>query len=159
MRRIFCALMLISGALSAGACVPPPGPMERLTDSAYDLNTATRFGRMDVAVAHVANHAQEDFMQRHRDWGRDTRIVDVELNGLQMITPDTAVVNLAVSWHKLSASEMETTFLSQKWTSTGDGWKLMVELRSGGSPGLFTAPKEDEKKKGDDAPNVHTGQL
>ncbi len=153
-----CALALLTGALSMGACVPPPGPMERLTNSAYDLNTATRFGRMDVAVGLVARHAQDDFIHRHKDWGRDTRIVDVELNGLRMITPETAEVSLAVSWHDLSTSEMQTSYIAQKWTSTGDGWRMAVEVRAGGAPGLFKEPKKLEKPNGD-APNAMTGQL
>lgn len=155
MRGIICALVVL-----LGACVPPPGPMERLTNAAYDLNTATRFGRMDVAVAHVASHAQADFMARHRDWGRDLRVVDVELSGLRMVTPDTAEVTLAVSWHRLSSANIETSFVAQKWTSTTDGWKLATELRASGAPGVFSAPLEDQAKpKEAEAPNAFSGQL
>lgn len=134
--------------------------MERLTNAAYDLNTATRFGRMDVAVSHVASHAQADFMARHREWGRDMRVVDVELSGLRMVTPDTAEVTLAISWHRLSSANIETSFVAQKWTSTTDGWKLATELRASGSPGLYAAPPEDQAKPKDTtAPNAFGGQL
>ena len=73
--RSWAVLLLVS----LPACFAPPGPMERLNMSAYDLNTATRFGRMDVALEHVAQDAQVDFMARHAKWGRGIRVVDVEL--------------------------------------------------------------------------------
>ena len=132
--------------------------MERLTNAAYDLNTATRFGRMDVAVANVASHAQRDFMARHREWGRDLRIVDVELNGIRMLTPETAEVSLAVSWHRLSESTIQTSMVAQKWMSSSEGWKMATELRAGGAPGLYAAPPEEDKPKKPDTPAL-TGQL
>jgi hypothetical protein len=75
-----------------------------------------------------------------------------------MVTPETAAVSLAVSWHRLSSMEMHTTSVSQKWTSTPDGWKLTMEARANGTPGLFAAPPEKKtvKKK---VPDASTGQL
>lgn len=133
--------------------------MEKLTNAAYDMNTATRFGRMDIAATHVVDYAREDFMARHREWGRDIRIVDVELNGLRMVTTDTAAVTLAVSWHRMSSSTMRTSYVAQKWRSTGEGWQLAIEARASGDPGLFAAPPE--KKELDIKPEAaaNTGQL
>ncbi len=159
MRGLICAVTL-AGISALSACVPPPGPMEKLTNAAYDLNNATRFGRMDIAASFVVGHAREDFLARHRDWGRDTRIVDVELSGLRMVTPDTAAVSLAVSWHHISSSDMHTSYIAQKWRSTGQGWQLAVEQRSSGAPGLFKAPPADKTKNAADMlPNAATGQL
>lgn len=134
--------------------------MEKLTNAAYDMSSATRFGRMDIAVEHVVSHAQEDFLARHRTWGRDIRIVDVELSGVRMITPETAAVTLAVSWHGLSSTDIRTSFISQKWTSTGDGWRMASEGRNGGAPGLFAAAPEDtQKQQAEKVPNASSGQL
>jgi hypothetical protein len=130
--------------LLAAGCVAPPGPMERLSNSAYGLNNATRFGRLDVALGHVASEEQGDFMHRHSKWGRDVRIVDLELQGLRLITPDTAEVQLTVSWHRLDETTMRTSNLAQKWTQGKSGWELVEELRASGSPGLFARP--DGKK-------------
>ena len=135
--------LAISLLLAAG-CVAPPGPMERLSESAYGLNNATRFGRLDVALGHVAAEEQGDFMHRHSRWGRDVRIVDLELEGLRLITPDTAEVRLAVSWHRLDETTMRVSNLAQKWTQGKSGWELVEELRAGGSVGLF--PEPDAKK-------------
>ena len=76
---------LIIGALvsvllwSLTGCVPPPSPMERLTDAAYDLNTATRFGRFDVAMGYVEPGKQLQFAHRHAKWGQAVRVLDVDL--------------------------------------------------------------------------------
>ena len=79
---------------------------------------------------------------------------------VRLVTPETAAVSLKVSWHRLATSEISTSVVSQKWTSTGDGWKLTVEGRSGGAPGLFAAPPPElESKKANDGPSTLTGQL
>lgn len=154
MRGLICAI----GLFALGGCVTPPTPMEKLSNAAYDMNNATRFGRLDIAASHVVGHARQDFMARHRQWGRDIRIVDVDLAGMSFITTETAAVNLAISWHRIDSSEMQTSFVSQKWTSTGEGWQLSVEERAGGAPGLFAPPPPSEMKA-KKAPNVFTGQL
>lgn len=138
--------LAISLLLAAG-CVAPPGPMERLSNSAYGLNNATRFGRLDVALSHVAAEEQGDFMHRHSKWGRDVRIVDVELEGLRLITPETAEVRLAVSWHRLDETTMRISNLAQKWTQGKSGWELVEELRAGGSAGLFAKPDNKKAKR------------
>jgi hypothetical protein len=155
MRALICAL----GLLTFSACVPPPGPMEKLTNAAYDHSSATRFGRMDIAAGFVVPHAQEDFLARHRTWGKDLRIVDVELMGLRLLTPDTAAVSMSVSWHRLDSTTIKTSLISQKWTSSGDGWEMTLETRSGGAPGLFAAPPEDRTRKADKGPKTASGQL
>jgi len=140
-KRLAFVLLLLAG------CVAPPGPMERLSNSAYGLNNATRFGRLDVALSHVAAEEQGDFMHRHAKWGRDVRIVDLELQGLRLITPDTAEVQLAVSWHRLDETTIRTSNLAQKWTQGKSGWELVEEVRAGGSAGLFAEPKEQKAKR------------
>ncbi len=42
-------------------CVAPPTAAQRLSESAYDFNTAIRFGRMDIAPEHVREIAREEF--------------------------------------------------------------------------------------------------
>jgi hypothetical protein len=116
----------------------PPSPMERLSQSAYDLNTATRFGRMDVALGMVAQEAQGEFMARHKKWHHDIRIVDLEMQGVRMLTKETAEVQLAVSWHRDNETTIHESAISQKWTtSTGSGWVLDEERRVSGPPGVF----------------------
>lgn len=140
MRRVlaFCTLFLVG-------CIAPPGPVERLNNAAYEMNSATRFGRMDVAVGHVSPAMQDDFMRRHGSWHREIRIVDVELNGLRLITPDTAEVQLAVSWHRPADMTMRTSLIAQKWTRSEGDWSLAEELRVGGAEGLFVELDADRR--------------
>lgn len=135
MRRALAPVVLV-----LAGCIAPPGPVERLNNAAYELNSATRFGRMDVAVAHVAPAVQDDFLQRHGAWHRELRIVDVELSGLRLVTPETAEVRLAVSWHRPADTIMRTSLIAQKWTRRDGDWMLAEELRVGGDDGLFPAP-------------------
>ncbi|MEZ4442965.1 MAG: hypothetical protein R3B72_27970 [Polyangiaceae bacterium] len=154
--RSWAVLLLVS----LPACFAPPGPMERLNMSAYDLNTATRFGRMDVALEHVAQDAQVDFMARHAKWGRGIRVVDVELSGLRILASDQAEVTLTVTWHRIDESLIRASAITQMWKNDKNGWKLGEELRVSGSPGIFDRPaKAKTAHDGSKPPRVDLGQL
>jgi len=140
------ALLAVCLLLVAG-CLAPRGPLERLTDTAYQLNTATRFNRMDVAVASVASHEQRRFMARHAKWGGYKRIVDVQLDGLRLLTPDTAEVRLTVGWQRLDEATLRTSHVAQKWMQGKRDWELVEEMRSGGDAGLFEQAPEPKPKQ------------
>jgi len=149
MRNLLAPAALMA-ALTCG-CMMPPGPTERLNYAAHDMNAATRFGRLDVAMDHVAGHAREDFAKRHASWGRQIRVLDVEMRGLRMITPETAEVQVAVSWHDTRHMEIQVSYLAQKWTRKEKDWALVEELRVGGAGGLFS-PSDDPFSTSDPAP-------
>ncbi|HHH27896.1 MAG TPA: hypothetical protein ENK57_06080 [Polyangiaceae bacterium] len=160
------ALYLAAAALCASlswGCFAPPGPMEKLNMSAYELNTGMRFNRLDVALGHVSKDAQEDFIERHAKWGHGIRIVDVELAGIRPITSDSAEVNLTVSWHRIDESTIRASAITQLWKDSEGGWKLDEEMRVGGSPGLFDRERKAKTVTDrDDAlepPRVDLGQL
>jgi hypothetical protein len=136
MRHVLAIGLALFGTAAIG-CIAPPGPVERLTNAAYEMNSATRFGRLDVAIGHVHPAMQDDFMRRHGSWHRELRIVDVELLGLRLITPETAEVQLAISWHRPNETTMQTSMVAQKWTRKDGDWSLAEELRVGGADGLF----------------------
>ncbi len=134
--RLTCACLMIAG-LMLFACVPPPGPLERLGYSAHEMNAATRFARMDIALSYVKSEAQHDFARRHRKWHKQLRIVDLEVTGVQMVTTQDAEVHLTVSWHRLDQTTIRDSMIAQKWSQKSGDWKLVEEMRAGGSPGLF----------------------
>lgn len=159
MRRPLLATLL---ALTLGGCVAPMTPAERLSFAAYDMNAATRFGRMDVAVGHVAVASQSNFLRRHASWGRELRIVDVDLSGIRMLTPSTAEVHLSVSWHHDDETIMRQSFLAQRWTTEkGDDWQLHEELQIGGDEGLFAklSPKAPPTAEEPPRPPDTMGQI
>jgi hypothetical protein len=137
MRLLVCAALL-------GACVPPPSPAERLAFAAHEMNSAVRFGRIDVALDHVAAEAQEDFLRRHAKWGRDMRVVDLDVVGIRFIDSTTAEVNVLVAWHRLDEAEIRASGVTQTWKHDASGWKIVEEQRVGGSPGLFPVKPRKE---------------
>ena len=138
---------LLLACTLAAACVPPPGPRERLGFSAHEMNAATRFGRMDIAMSFVARGARDDFAHRHKKWHNDVRIVDVDLTGLRMLTSDSAEVRLKVAWHRIDETTIRSSTVAQRWSHQTGDWQIEEELRVSGSPGLFTYPKERKNKQ------------
>jgi hypothetical protein len=130
------ALALAALALLAAACMSPTTPTQRLADSAMEMNTATRFGRMDVALEHVAAEARPEFFKKHAAWGRAVRIVDVELAGMSLVGKDEADVFLSVSWQRASEAELRLTHVAQRWRDDR-GWRVMSEERKAGDYGLL----------------------
>ena len=89
-RALSCLLAL--GPLALAACFSPVAPGPRLSESANELNTATRFGRMDIALEHVGPKEREEWGKKHAGWGRNVRIVDLELEILALsYIADTSV--------------------------------------------------------------------
>lgn len=130
------SLLLVSACFVA--CVVPPTPAERVTDVARQLNLATRFGRMDVALEKTAKGARDTFMARRSDWGKEIRVVDFELAGLEMPDADHATVMVDVQWVKMAESTLHTTRIAQTWRNGDEeGWKLVREKRAAGDVGLF----------------------
>lgn len=131
--------LLLCLALGLGACMLPPTQSQRVTDSARELNLATRFGRMDVALGHTAKGARDLFLERRAEWGKNVRIVDVELSGLAMKDELNATVQVDVSWVRIDDDTLRTTRITQVWRDDG-GWHLVREQRAAGDLGLFGEP-------------------
>ncbi|APR84121.1 Hypothetical protein A7982_09470 [Minicystis rosea] len=149
LRATSCVLFL---GLGLAACVIPPSSAQRLTESAYDLNTAARFGRMDVALEHVRDTARGDFNVRHAGWGRTARIVDYEFGGVSMRKDGDADVVVTVLWQRADETTMRTTDIAQRWTEKRGTWWMIAEEERSGDRGLLAdlSPKEDAAKS--DAP-------
>jgi hypothetical protein len=131
-------LLLSSIALClAVACLPPHAPAQQVSDVARDLNVAARFGRMDVALEHTSKEHQPEFMARRSEWGRDIRVVDIELASLELKSTEAAVVLVDVAWMRMNEGLLHSTRLEQRWENPGGGWKLQSEERASGDVGLI----------------------
>lgn len=117
----------------------PPSQAERVTDAARELNLATRFGRMDIALGHTSKGAREAFLERRTSWGKNVRIVDVELAGLSMQDKLRATIQVDVAWVRANESTLRSTRVAQAWRDDG-GWHLVREQRLAGDFGLFGEP-------------------
>jgi hypothetical protein len=124
-------------AAAAFGCMTPTSPMQRLSDSAYDMNTAMRFGRMDIAADHVAPKAAQEFRKNHEAWGKRLRVVDLEFSGMEIKKKGEASVGVAVSWVKLDDATLHVTEIEQRWQEDGDTWRVVEETRRSGDEGLL----------------------
>ena len=136
MRHTFATLLMLS-ALALGGCLANQSKAAKLQDAAQNLNTATRFGRMDIASEMVAEKSLTDFMRKHVAWGRELRLIDLEFQGVQMTSKDEASVFVAVGWQRPSEQELRITQVMQTWRYGPSGWKLIDESRTGGDLGLL----------------------
>jgi len=119
------------------ACIPPQGPSETVSNVARDMNVATRFGRMDVAMEHTASAHQREFLEQHASWGRDLRVLDVELAHLALEKSDKADILVDVSWMRMDEGLLRATRLKQHWENPGGGWVMSAEERASGDVGLL----------------------
>jgi hypothetical protein len=123
--------------LCSVACIPPQAPAQQVSDVARDLNVAARFGRMDVALEHTSEEHQPKFMATRSDWGKEVRVLDVELARLELKSTEAAVLLVDVAWMRMNEGIMHSTRLEQRWENPGGGWKLSSEERASGDVGLL----------------------
>jgi hypothetical protein len=135
MRPLWLAL-----GFALSACLSPPGPAERATDAARSLNVAARFGRMDVANALLSKELKRTFIEHRAEWGKDVRVLDVELTSFNMPASDHADVEVSYSWSRADDPQLRTTRIQQEWRDPGGGFRLFRERRIGGDTGLFGEP-------------------
>ena len=133
--RIFCLGTLLVGGLAS--CIGNLTPVQRAQDAGNEFTTATRFGRMDVALERVNRDDREKFLRRHAAWGTTVRIVDCDILGVRLTDREHAEVALQVSWHRIDESEMRITHIAQHWRDRKGAWLLDSEERAGGDVGLL----------------------
>jgi hypothetical protein len=137
---IRCVALLAGAALVTVGCLAPPSSAQRLTDNAIEMNTAMRFGRMDIAGDYVQQKARATFAVEHAAWGKNVRIVDLEYAGMQLKEKDEAETYVNVSWQTLADPTMHETKVVQHWTSDKGRWTIDSEATEG-DPGLLAKPK------------------
>jgi hypothetical protein len=115
----------------------PPPPAERATDAARNLNIAARFGRMDAALELTSGAMRKTFLEHRSAWGKELRVVDVELSGFTMNAGDRAEVQVDYSWSRVDETRLRSTRISQEYSDQGGGFRLVRERRIEGDLGLF----------------------
>jgi hypothetical protein len=132
--RHYLSWILVS---ALGACMPSQVPAREVSDVARDFNIATRFGRMDVAAEHTSEAHRSEFLASRSAWGKDVRVVDVELARLDVPDSEKAEVLVDVSWVRMDENLLRSTRLRQSWENPGGGWQLESEQRVSGDVGLL----------------------
>lgn len=140
-------------ALVFTACMGAMTPAQKLDDVVKEANEAARFGRTDLAVEKVAPAARTAFVKRHRMWGGDVRIVDIEYAGVEKMSESEAVILVGFGWFRPAEGMLRTTTVRQTWKNDrGSGpWYLFDEERAGGDLGLLgetvTVVKPEKKNE------------
>jgi hypothetical protein len=119
-------------------CFAPPTTQQKVTDAARELNVNSRFGRMDMAASFAAPDERQEFLNRRATWGSAIRVMDVELAGMNIDDDkERALIEVNVSWMRVSESQLRATRVAQVWRSHDGNWQLTRERRVAGDVGLF----------------------
>ncbi|HEY8041770.1 MAG TPA: hypothetical protein VIF15_18325 [Polyangiaceae bacterium] len=129
-------LVLLGGSALLAGCPAPPNGLARAQQTAQEYNLDARFGRTELAMAHVDPAVRDEFALHHRAWGTGVRVADVELAGMKAQGEHDVDVFVRVAWYRPEQEELRTTTLQQRWHDK-DGWQLMSEKRLDGDVGLL----------------------
>ena len=138
-RRAFC-LALFAAVLDG--CMANRSSTDKLLDAAHEHNGAVRFGRMDIALEHVSASTKGEWLRRRAAWKNGVRIIDVELEGMQLTTATEANVQVRVSWQRIDEADLRSTEVIQKWRSNNGPWQLVTEDCTAGDTTLLAEPEK-----------------
>ncbi len=125
-------------ALFSLACSSALAQRRNVQDEAQELNTASRFGRLDVASQFATPEAQPTFLERRRLWGDQIRVLDVQVSHVQVKDAEHADVTIQVDWTRTNEGLLRSTRLRQQWYAKNQGpWRLEAEQQVQGDRGLF----------------------
>lgn len=134
MQTLFAVALF--GVLATG-CPTPPSRAARMQEAANEFNANARFGRMELVVERVSNKERDAFLRRHKAWGSQVRIADLEVSSMRLLTDDTAEVTVRVGWYRPEQGELRSTLLKQRWRDYRGDWMLVGEEKADGDPGLL----------------------
>ena len=172
MRRILAlvssACPVVLAALSVGcAIVAPMSASARAQETATELNTHSRFGRLELATEHVDAKERDAFIGRHKSWGNAIRVADYEMAGFKMKGDNDAETLVRVSWYRVENGDLRNTLIKQSWKQTKGDWRLVEEMRADGDPGLIgdavaaplPTPGDPAPKKAAQFPTIRLGST
>ena len=117
-------------------------PQARFSEAAYTLNDASRWGQVDLAMQHVSPRYQERFTARHRQWGEQVSIAEVDLVRLQVADDrQSATSEINLSWFNDGGVMVKSSSITQKWEAEHGKFKLVDEAIRRGDPNVFAAPE------------------
>jgi PBP1b-binding outer membrane lipoprotein LpoB len=130
-------LLVVPLAVLLVNCMTGVAPLQRVSDTSRETNQASRFGQVEVAVAHVDPTARAAFQARRAQWGQSIRVLESETVGITLVDETHATVVTDIAWSSLTDSLLRSTKILQEWENRKAGWVLTRERRLSGEPGLF----------------------
>lgn len=110
---------------------------QTLDQTVHLFHDDLRWDRMPMAETVVAPEARPGFQQRHRTWGSQIRIVDIE--PVQVGTGGVrGVARVHVQWiGGEDSTEVRDSVVEERWDATYGRWMLRSERVVAGDPGLL----------------------
>lgn len=138
LRATFVRSVYLAVVCAPLACSTLAAQRRTVHDEAQELNVASRFGRLDVASQLAAPEAQRVFLERRKEWGDEIRVLDLQIDQVQIKDQNSAEVTLQVDWTRPTEGLLRSTRLQQTWRSKDQGpWRLASERQIHGDRGLF----------------------
>lgn len=124
-------------------------PTRKLNESIRDMNDASRWGRIDLAVQFVEPTYQASFLKARYRWGRQFRIADTELVRLDIDSEqDHAVAFMAISWYSVDQMTLHNTVVRQVWKECDGHYLMIAEAVFEGDALLMQGPPTAVTKTG-----------
>ncbi len=120
-----------------GAGIGPQSPSQRASEAARELNTNARFGDIAGTATMTSPAVRDQYVSRRAEWGKEIRVVDVELGGFTMTDSEHATVLVDFSWTRIDGGTLHARRVVQEGGSSDGPWLLTREKRQSGDIGLF----------------------
>jgi hypothetical protein len=103
-----------------------------------------RWERFTAAAAVVPARERDAFLDEREALAEDLRISDYEIVRVKERGPDTAEVQVKLTWYQDSIGTVKDTWAAQRWERQGKGWRIIGErmVRGEEMPGLEHAADE-----------------
>lgn len=129
--RSLLAVLLCLGCISTNRAT--------LDETAALFHDDLRWGRIPVAEAAVEARAREAFQQHHRGWGREVRVVDLDVDSVRLAST-TGSLRVRVTWvGGTNSTDVRESVVEERWVSTDGNWRLTHEAVIAGDETLFPA--------------------
>ncbi|MEZ4392435.1 MAG: hypothetical protein R3A48_15210 [Polyangiales bacterium] len=130
MRSLLAALLCL-GCISTNRAT--------LDETAALFHDDLRWGRIPVAEGAVEARAREAFQQHHRGWGREVRVVDLDVDSVRLAST-TGSLRVRVTWvGGTNSTDVRESVVEERWVSTDGNWRLAHEAIIAGDETLFPA--------------------
>lgn len=119
------------------ACAHAP-KSEGLMEAVRTYNEGVRWERFTAAAAAVPARERDAFLDEREELAEDLRISDYEVVRVKDKGPDTADVQVKVTWYQDSVGTVRETWARQRWERQGKAWRITGErhVRGDDMPGL-----------------------
>ena len=111
---------------------------ESLMEAVRTYNDGVRWERFTAAASMVPARERDAFLDEREELADDLRISDYEIVRVKERGPDTAEVQVKLTWYQDSIGTVKDTWAAQRWERQGKGWRIIGErlVRGEEMPGL-----------------------